>query len=161
MSGELTGEALKKLRHDLRTPINHILGYTDMLVEDAAEIGIAAFVEPLRKIRAGGRTLLELIQSSLGEGMLAVNAEAMTAFESRFRSRAQTLLISAQQLEEDFRTAASEDARTDIQRVVAALERLIAMSSGELDEPRPLVSVTNESIGVALPDGRGSLARPR
>ena len=80
MSGELTGEALKKLRHDLRTPINHILGYTDMLVEDAAEIGIAAFVEPLRKIRAGGRTLLELIQSSLGEGMLAVNAEAMTAF---------------------------------------------------------------------------------
>jgi signal transduction histidine kinase len=155
MSGELTGEALKKLRHDLRTPINHILGYTDMLVEDAAEIGIAAFVEPLRKIRAGGRTLLELIQSSLGEGMLAVNAEAMTAFESRFRSRAQTLLISAQELEEDFQTAASEDARTDIQRVVAALERLIAMSSGtgeseDAQEP--------EREPVALPDGRGSLA---
>jgi signal transduction histidine kinase len=157
MNDELTGEALKKLRHDLRTPINHILGYTDMLVEDAAEIGIAAFVEPLRKIRAGGRTLLELIQSSLGEGMLAVNAEAMAAFESRFRSRAQTLLISAQELEEEFQRTASEDARTDIQRVVAALERLIAMSSGEVDEPRPSGSVTGETVGVPLPDGHVSL----
>uniref|UniRef100_Q01YK6 histidine kinase n=1 Tax=Solibacter usitatus (strain Ellin6076) TaxID=234267 RepID=Q01YK6_SOLUE len=154
MSGELTGEALQKLRHDLRTPINHILGYTDMLVEDAAEIGISAFVEPLRKIRAGGRTLLELIQSSLGEGMLAVNAEAMAAFESRFRSRAQTLLISARELEEEFQRAASEDARTDIQRVVAALERLIAMSSGtgESEDAAP-----PETERVALPDGRGSL----
>jgi signal transduction histidine kinase len=130
MSGELTGEALKKLRHDLRTPINHILGYTDMLVEDAAEIGITGYVEPLRKIRSGGRALLELIQSSLGEGMLAVNADALTAFDTRFRSRAQTLLLSAQELEGEFQSSAAEDARTDIQRVVAALERLIAMTSG-------------------------------
>ena len=43
MSAALSGDALKQLRHDLRTPINHILGYTDMLVEDAAEIGIAQF----------------------------------------------------------------------------------------------------------------------
>ena len=32
-------EALKRLRHDLRTPLNQIIGYTEILVETAAEDG--------------------------------------------------------------------------------------------------------------------------
>jgi len=83
-----------------------------------------------------------------------VNAEAMAAFESRFRTRAQTLLISARELEEEFQTAAGEDARTDIQRVVAALERLIAMSSGTAESED---AHEPETERAAPPDGRGSL----
>jgi signal transduction histidine kinase len=138
MSEALSGDALKQLRHDLRTPINHILGYTDMLVEDAAEIGISQFEDPLRKIRAGGRALLEMIHSSLGEGMSSVDAEAMGVFEARFGRQAQTLKQAAEALEEEFQKVPSEDARNDIHRVVAAFERLIAMSSGVApEEPAP------------------------
>ncbi len=96
MNSPLSGEALKTLRHDLRTPINHILGYTDMLVEDAGEIGITQYEDALRRIRAGGRALLELIQSSLGEGMSEVNSEAaMAAFKGVFVRSAQTLKLAA------------------------------------------------------------------
>ena len=33
----LKDESLAHLRHELRTPVNHILGYSDLLIEDAGE----------------------------------------------------------------------------------------------------------------------------
>jgi two-component system NtrC family sensor kinase len=131
MSEAISGDALKTLRHDLRTPINHVLGYTDMLVEDAGEIGITQYEEELRRIRAGGRALLELINSSLGEGTGSVDAAAMEAFETRFRGQAQTLKQAAQALEVEFQRVPSEDARNDIHRVVVAFERLAGVSREE------------------------------
>src|SRR5688572_6497455 len=50
-----------KLRHDLRTPINQILGYSEMLAEDAEASGQAAVLEDLKKIQAAARNLLPLV----------------------------------------------------------------------------------------------------
>ncbi|HEX3730047.1 MAG TPA: SpoIIE family protein phosphatase [Opitutaceae bacterium] len=56
---------LSHLRHDLRTPINQIIGYSELLLEEAGEGGGAAFASDLEKIRAAGKTLLELINANL------------------------------------------------------------------------------------------------
>jgi sigma-B regulation protein RsbU (phosphoserine phosphatase) len=56
---------LSKIRHDLRTPINHILGYCEMLQED--EQLPALFAPDLAKIHAGGRQLLALIAEYFDE----------------------------------------------------------------------------------------------
>jgi class 3 adenylate cyclase len=56
---------LAKIRHDLRTPINHIIGFSEMLLEEAGDQLPAAFVQDLQKIRAGGAKLLELINQHL------------------------------------------------------------------------------------------------
>src|SRR5215471_4584008 len=50
---------LSRMRHELRTPINHILGYCEMLMEE--EQLPAAFSEDLRRVHAGGRELQALI----------------------------------------------------------------------------------------------------
>jgi sigma-B regulation protein RsbU (phosphoserine phosphatase) len=56
---------LSRIRHDLRTPINHILGYCEMLQE---EEGMPEEFQPdLKKIHAGGRQLLALIQEYFDE----------------------------------------------------------------------------------------------
>ena len=47
------------MRHELRTPINHILGYCEMLIEEA-QLPPSA-VEDLSRIHAGGRELQNLI----------------------------------------------------------------------------------------------------
>jgi adenylate cyclase len=49
------------LRHDLRTPINQILGYAEMLQEDAAEAGQDRFVPDLLKVQRAARDLLALV----------------------------------------------------------------------------------------------------
>jgi sigma-B regulation protein RsbU (phosphoserine phosphatase) len=56
---------LSKTRHDLRTPINHILGYCEMLQED--EQLPARFAPDLENIHTGGRQLLALIAEYFDE----------------------------------------------------------------------------------------------
>lgn len=58
------------LRHDLRTPVNQILGYSEMLLEDAEGDGNRAMVGDLRKIQSAARTLVGLIDTRIqGEGI--------------------------------------------------------------------------------------------
>jgi CheY-like chemotaxis protein len=49
--------------HDLRTPLNQILGYSEMLMEQAVEEGQTGFVPDLQKIHAAGQQLLVLLSS--------------------------------------------------------------------------------------------------
>jgi signal transduction histidine kinase len=56
---------LATMNHELRTPMNAIIGYAEMLEEEAADLGAERFVEDLRKIRSAGRHLLGLINGVL------------------------------------------------------------------------------------------------
>jgi GAF domain-containing protein/CheY-like chemotaxis protein len=58
-------EFLANMSHELRTPLNAIIGYSEMLQEDAADLGAERFVADLQKIHASGRHLLELINAVL------------------------------------------------------------------------------------------------
>jgi signal transduction histidine kinase len=49
-----------RIRLDLRTPVNHILGYAEMLLED--ETLPAEFRADVQHIHTGGRALLALIK---------------------------------------------------------------------------------------------------
>ncbi|HEY0097941.1 MAG TPA: adenylate/guanylate cyclase domain-containing protein [Pyrinomonadaceae bacterium] len=50
------------VRHELRTPINAVIGYSEMLIEDADAPEHAEFVADLQKIQTAARQLLELIE---------------------------------------------------------------------------------------------------
>ncbi|MGB3264507.1 MAG: PAS domain-containing protein [Microcoleus sp.] len=56
---------LANMSHELRTPLNAIIGYSDMLVEDAEELGNLEVVSDLDKIRTAGKHLLQLIDDIL------------------------------------------------------------------------------------------------
>ncbi len=58
-------EFLANMSHELRTPLNAIIGYSEMLQEDAADLGAEQFTEDLKKINAAGKHLLELINAVL------------------------------------------------------------------------------------------------
>ncbi|GGE12565.1 two-component hybrid sensor and regulator [Aureimonas endophytica] len=52
------GLDIRKLRHDLRTPITSILGYGELVAEEAAETGAAALAERLETVIADAQRLL-------------------------------------------------------------------------------------------------------
>jgi GAF domain-containing protein/DNA-binding response OmpR family regulator len=58
-------EFLANMSHELRTPLNAIIGYSEMLQEDAADLGAEQFTDDLRRINAAGKHLLELINAVL------------------------------------------------------------------------------------------------
>lgn len=61
------GVNLSRLRHELRTPVNHIIGYSEIILEDAGEALAESTRRDLERIRAGGRQLLALINEHLGD----------------------------------------------------------------------------------------------
>jgi len=56
---------LANMSHELRTPMNAILGYSEMLIEEAEDVGQEDFVPDLRKINQAGTHLLALINDVL------------------------------------------------------------------------------------------------
>ena len=56
---------LASMSHELRTPLNAIIGYSEMLEEEAGDIGQTAFVSDLSKIQTAGKHLLALINDIL------------------------------------------------------------------------------------------------
>lgn len=58
-------DPLARIRHDLRTPASHILGYAEMLQEEAAGAGGSRLLPDLARIVEAGRRLVELIREEL------------------------------------------------------------------------------------------------
>src|ERR1700742_3100353 len=74
---------LANMSHELRTPLNAIIGYSDMLLEDAADQGDTTSAEDLRKIQNAGKHLLGLINdildlSKIEAGRMEVFVETMS-----------------------------------------------------------------------------------
>lgn len=56
---------LANMSHELRTPLNAIIGYSEMLQEDAEDLGYEDLTPDLEKIRGAGKHLLALINDIL------------------------------------------------------------------------------------------------
>ena len=71
---------LANMSHELRTPLNAILGYSEMLMEEAADLEQQALLPDLKKINSAGSHLLGLINdvldlSKIEAGRIEIYAE--------------------------------------------------------------------------------------
>ncbi|RKN85439.1 response regulator [Paenibacillus ginsengarvi] len=82
----IKSQFLANMSHELRTPLNAIIGYSEMLVEEAEELGEQMFVEDLGKIRKAGMHLLSLINdildiSKIEAGKMEIHTETFDLSE--------------------------------------------------------------------------------
>ncbi len=70
--------SLAALRHTLRTPLNHIIGYSEMLLEEAEERHLQDFVADLQRIRSAGKQLLSMLNDLLDPVMLQAGSPPPT-----------------------------------------------------------------------------------
>lgn len=67
---------LAQVRHDFKTPINQILGYSEMLAESAEDRGDTESAGDLQKIQRASKQLLDLIETHLSaEGFAALEGQ--------------------------------------------------------------------------------------
>jgi signal transduction histidine kinase len=70
---------LATMSHEIRTPLNAVIGYSEMLQEDAVDLGSPQLIPDLQKIGTAGRHLLNLINgildfSKIEAGMLKLSS---------------------------------------------------------------------------------------
>jgi signal transduction histidine kinase/CheY-like chemotaxis protein len=56
---------LANMSHELRTPMNAIIGYSEMVIDEAIDLGLQDSIGDLQKIQAAGKHLLALISDIL------------------------------------------------------------------------------------------------
>lgn len=56
---------LANMSHELRTPLNAIIGYSEIMLEDAEDLGQEEFIDDLAKVNHAGQHLLNLISDIL------------------------------------------------------------------------------------------------
>ncbi len=151
-SATFAPEAVAELRHDLRTPVNHIIGYCEMLLEDAVDAGQTERTVPLEQALAAAREVLSLIGSSLpatqqqvGEEEISGLSEALRAPQSRILQATNSLMSRAGQ-------PADTDFVADVQKVQRSAERLLAVLEPTAAIPPPLAESTAPESTSAVVD---------
>jgi signal transduction histidine kinase len=74
---------LANVSHELRTPLNAVIGLSQLLQDDALDLGVSGdFITDLETINSAGRHLLELINDILD--LSKIEAEKMTLYPETF-----------------------------------------------------------------------------
>lgn len=60
----------RTMHHEVRTPLNQVIGYAEMLQEEARESAQDSFIPDLQKVHAAGQRLLELILENFTSAQL-------------------------------------------------------------------------------------------
>jgi CheY-like chemotaxis protein len=89
---------LSNVRHDLRTSVGHITGYSEMLLEDYEEDLPAFALEYLVSINTGGERLLAVIDELLGQAKLSLSALDLPDVRRRLLVEASAIATSVETL---------------------------------------------------------------
>ena len=118
--------ALRALRHDLRTPINPILGYCELIVEEAGDAAPPALLAGIRELHAAGTQMLKLTNEVFSEQPSSLRELSIAELRREFRAPAGVAAALCTKLEQQANTAALPVAARDLDRIGIATGRWLA-----------------------------------
>jgi len=116
---------LSKIRHDLRTPINHIIGYCEMLQED--ESTPSSFQAELQKIHAGGRQLLAVIAEYFDEESFESRRQDLHRLCHELRTPVNHIIGYGEMLMDEARELDRKTVLPDLERITQAARTWLAL----------------------------------
>src|SRR6266571_2248080 len=125
---------LSRMRHELRTPINHILGYCEMLMEEGQLP--ASFSNDLRCIHSGGKQLQTLIAQYFDEETFFQQRDLHQLYHE-LRTPVNHVIGYSELLKEQAQEQGLQDSvRADLDKIRDAAANWLALVEAYLIEPR-------------------------
>ena len=153
-------EVLRQLRHELRTPVNHILSYAELLLEEARDLGLAEFVTVLEEIRLAGKQTLTLINNILDPTRREANVVILPELCDSVDDRLKGIVERTAMLRAHASARGQESLIPDLQRIETAAGRLLVL----IDEALTRVPIgsrpTERAVSVASPEVGSQSASP-
>ena len=117
------------IRHDLRTPINHIIGYSEMLQEMAEDDGQDKLVPDLQSIQVCGRQLLELISDTLDSSKAEISVGKL---RHELRTPIDTIIGHGELAHEEAEELGQGEYIPDLQKICSAASLLLSFVNDSL-----------------------------
>ncbi|MGH3147470.1 MAG: histidine kinase dimerization/phospho-acceptor domain-containing protein [Rubrobacter sp.] len=124
---------LAHLRHELRSPLNAIIGYSEMLLEDVADEGPEELSPDLEKLNAAGVELLDLVNDALDPARVAAveTGADMESLGVRLRHELRTPITAVvgygEMLLEGAEDLGAEDIVPDLHKIHSSAERFLSL----------------------------------
>jgi class 3 adenylate cyclase/CheY-like chemotaxis protein len=115
------------LKHDLRTPLNHIIGYCEMLLEEAADAPEQAFVADLERIHFAGRRLLNVINDLFDPVKSVAYKADPNLIHHEVRTPLNQIIGYAEMLQEEARERGAEPFVADFEKILKAARELLRL----------------------------------
>jgi signal transduction histidine kinase len=123
----LDAESRSKLCHEYLTPVNHITGYSELLIEDAGARGLESLIPVFQQIHDGGRALVESIRSFFRS---PADDSEYEIFKERLRVSALEILRTVTSLAQD-PGCSHPDTLADLNSIESSVRRLLKLAGLE------------------------------
>jgi sigma-B regulation protein RsbU (phosphoserine phosphatase) len=140
---------LSRIRHDLRTPINHIMGYCELLQEEDAVP--EDFHPDLKKIHGGGLQLLALIKEYFDEATFAEKSHDLQRLCHELRTPVNHIVGYAELLEEQAEDRNLAKLLPDLRKIADAGHTWLGLMEEYLVRPAANSQAGGNGLRVASP----------
>jgi len=126
-------DLVRNFRHQLRTPVNHIVGFSEMLEEEAADRSWDALLPDLQRIRDVGRSLSDFIGATVDVAKVEGGKLDPAEVSRDLRTPLESVIGYSQLLQEIAEERGWVEALPDLQKVESAAKYLTGLIAGVLD----------------------------
>jgi pimeloyl-ACP methyl ester carboxylesterase/DNA-binding response OmpR family regulator len=150
---------LQALRHELRTPVNHIIGFSEMLIEEAADAEQQAGYAQLQAVVVAGRQIL----AAIGDILAGAEDSASDADLALLRGRIGSHLAEIKRVCADLSSYAAQAGPasfpTDLAKIVAAAAQLDRLTASGAPAPADLAPAEAPTAPQEPGDGAAQSGR--
>lgn len=144
-----TQQQLAVIRHELRTPINHIIGYSEMIMDELDDVRHSALKADLEKVRRGGRQLQHLINQFFDSEKQPVRELEVSQIYHELRTPVNQIIGYSELLQEEAAEAGLTGLLSDLDRIhQAATQWLRLMERYLLTNESESVDASQHSTGL-------------
>jgi class 3 adenylate cyclase len=127
---------LARARHELRTPLGHIIGYSEMLLEEVEDGAARALAGPLGRLHDEARQLLARLNEVLARPPADAPPAALEALLQPLLAPAAALAAAAEGVKQGTAADAGEALRADLDKISAAAGHLVdLLALGDFGAP--------------------------
>jgi light-regulated signal transduction histidine kinase (bacteriophytochrome) len=144
---------IAELRHGLRTPLNHIIGYVEMMHEDALQLGYADAANGLQQVLNEAQHICDLIQKHSVFSQRSITDADLDELRTELHQPVNQLRRSVAGLA----NLPVSNAITDLQRINHAISELVEFSELGKRPGSPSVSLRQSASRPISARGHGHL----
>jgi adenylate cyclase len=147
---------LNHLRHELHTPLNHIIGYSEMLLESAAEGSLAAMEPRLRDLHGHAHQLMLLVDEVLGPARRESNELDLHSLSEQASAPIDSIIATTGELKLRAHELGAAEAGQDLERIALAAQTLRAMIVDGVNAPSMAPAADSDTARFAIPTVRAT-----